>query len=136
QLEENGRVQVVPFEFKEDKPAKLQMRARIEDVGPELTTDDNVAISDVRVINEKIRVLFIAGETFPEVEFIRNAILRDVSLSASTWLMSADPNYDQPGNPPIKNLPKTQEELDDYDCIVLYDPDPTAWPQTFGQMIS
>src|SRR5262249_1335864 len=66
-MEESGRVVVVPFEFKEEAPARLQMRARLEDVGPQLTTDDDTALADVRVIRQKLRVLFIAGETFPEV---------------------------------------------------------------------
>ena len=60
-LEEAGRVQTVPFDFKEDAPAKLEFRARLTDVGPELTTDDNVATAEVRVIRQKIKVLFIAG---------------------------------------------------------------------------
>jgi hypothetical protein len=135
-LEENGQIQSVPFDFKEDRPCKLEIRATLTDVGPELTTDDNIATEEIRVIRQKIRVLFIAGSTFPEVEFIRNAILRDTAVSASTWLQSATPDYEQPGNPIIKKLPQSQEELNDYDCVVLYDPDPNAWPQQFPQMLS
>ena len=78
-LEENGQVQSIPFDFKEDRPARLRTsRHASTDVGPELTTDDNVATEDVRVIRQKIHVLFIAGNTFPEVEFLRNALLRDM----------------------------------------------------------
>jgi hypothetical protein len=135
-LQEAGQVQTIGMEFKEDRPTKLEFRARITDVGPELTQDDNVGMAEVRVIRQKIRVLFIAGSTFPEVEFIRNALLRDTSLSASTWLMTADNDYVQPGNPSIRRLPATQEELNDYDCIVLYDPDPALWPQEYNQMLT
>lgn len=135
-LEENGQVQSVPFEFKEDRPARLEIRATLTDVGPELTTDDNVATEEIRVIRQKIKVLFIAGNTFPEVEFIRNALLRDSGVAASTWLQAATADYEQPGNPIIKRLPQTQEELNDYDCVVLYDPDPNGWPQQFPQMLT
>lgn len=134
-LEETGRVQTVSFDFKEEKPARLQMRVRLEDVGPELSPDDNSAIADVRAINQQIRVLFIAGETFPEVEFIRNMLMRDKALSASTWLQTADERYDQPGNPPIKRLPATAEELNEYDCVILYDPDPALWSVEFPKML-
>ena len=134
--EEAGRVQTVEFSFNEEKPARLQMRARLEDLGPQLTEDDDVAMTDVRAISEKIRVLFIAGETFPEVEFIRNAIMRDKPLIASTWLQTADANYDQPGQPMIKRLPANMEELDEYDCVVLYDPDPALWPSEYPQMLT
>src|SRR5256885_5130338 len=135
-LEEAGRLQSVPFDFKEDQPAKLEFRAKLEDVGPELTTDDNVATTEVRAIRQKIRVLFIAGSTFPEVEFIRNAILRDNQLSASTWLQTADKTYVQPGNPVLKRLPQTEDELNDFDCIILYDPDPALWPPEYTQLLS
>jgi hypothetical protein len=134
-LQENGQVQSVPFDFKEDRPCRLDLRATLADVGPELTTDDNVATEDVRVIRQKIRVLFVAGSTFPEVEFLRNALLRDAQVQASTWLQSATSDYEQPGNPSIKRLPQTQEELDDYDAVVLYDPDPSAWPQNFPTLL-
>jgi hypothetical protein len=135
-LEENGRVQSVPFEFREDRPAHLEMRARLEDAGPQLSPEDDVATADVRVIHQKIRVLFVAGSTFPEVEFLRNTLLRDSSISASTWLQTADADYEQPGDPRIKRLPATADELDEFDCIVLYDPDPNLWPDTFPQLLS
>jgi hypothetical protein len=135
-LEENGQVQAVPFDFKEDRPTRLEIRATLADVGPELTTEDNVATEEIRVIRQKIKVLFIAGNTFPEVEFIRNALLRDSGVAASTWLQAATSDYEQPGNPIIKKLPQSQEELNDYDCVVLYDPDPNGWPQQFPQMLS
>ena len=56
--------------------------------------------------------------------------------AASTWLMTADNEYVQPGNPSIRRLPATQEELNDYDCIVLYDPDPALWPSEYNQMLT
>ena len=135
-LEEAGRVQTVTFELKEDRPAKLQLRARLEDVGPELTSDDNTASEEVRVIRQRIRVLFVAGSTFPEVEFIRNALLRDSGVSGSTWLQTADASYDHPGNPPVKRLPRTREEMNEFDCVVLYDPDPSLWPQDYHELLT
>jgi hypothetical protein len=135
-LQEAGVVQEVPFEIKEDRPTRLALRARIEDAGVELTKDDNVATGEMRIIRQKIRVLFDAGSTFPEVEFVRNAILRDASLSASTWLQTADAQYEHPGNPPIKRLPITADEMNEFDCVVLYDPDPSLWPANFPQLLA
>jgi hypothetical protein len=134
-LEAEGALQTISFDFKEERPARLQMRAKVEDAGPELTLDDNSAVVDVRAIRQKMRVLFIAGSTFPEVEFIRNTLMRDPGMVVSTWLQAADAQYVHPGTLPIKRLPQTQEEIDEYDCVVLYDPDPTLWPPNFGQML-
>ena len=104
--------------------------------GVELTRDDNVASGEMRFNRQKIRVLFVAGSTFPEVEFIRNALLRDTGLSASTWLQTADQQYEHPGSPPIKRLPITDEEMNEFDCIVLYDPDPALWAESFPQLLA
>jgi hypothetical protein len=135
-LEESGQLQDTTFEFKEERPAKLRLRARLEDAGSELHAGDHSASADVRAIRDKIKVLFIAGETFPEVEFIRAMLLRDTRISASTWLQTSDPDYEQPGDPRIRRLPETAEELNDYDCIVLYDPDPNLWPSNYSQLLS
>jgi hypothetical protein len=135
-LEESGTVQTVSFDFKEDRPAKVELRATIQDVGPELTTADNVALAEVRAIRQKIKVLFVSGHAFPEFEFIRNMLLRDNALSAGIWLQTADKDYQQPGTPAIKRLPINGEELNDFDCVILYDPDPSLWPDQFPQMLS
>ena len=63
-------------------------------------------------------------------------LLRDNAIAASTWLQTADADYEQPGDPRLKRLPATAEELNDFDCIILYDPDPNLWPPDFGQMLS
>ncbi len=134
-LEESGTVQTVSFDFKEDRPAKIELRATIQDVGPELTTADNVALAEVRAIRQKIKVLFVSGHAFPEFEFIRNMLLRDNALSAGIWLQTADKDYQQPGTPAIKRMPINGEELNDFDCVILYDPDPSLWPDQFPQML-
>ena len=134
-LEESGTVQTVTFDFKEDRPSKLVLRGTIQDVGPELTTADNVQTADVRVIRQKIKVLFVSGHPFPEFEFIRNMLLRDNALSAGIWLQTAEKDYTQAGTPAIKRLPINSEELNDFDCVILYDPDPALWPEAFPQML-
>jgi hypothetical protein len=134
-FEENGRAQSVPFSFKEDHPVRLELRARLEDVSTQLATDTLTATADVRVVRERIRVLLVAGSTFPEVEFLRNALLRDDGVSVSTWLQTADADYEQLGDPPLKRMPATLEELNEFDCLILYDPDPALWPTEFPQML-
>jgi len=135
-LGESGTVQTVSFDFKEDRPTKVVLRATIQDVGPELTTADNVQIAEVRVIRQKIKVLFVAGHPFPEFEFIRNMLLRDNALSAAVWLQTAEKDYVQPGTPAVKRLPINGEELNEFDCVILYDPNPALWPEPFPQMLA
>ena len=114
-LGETGRQQTVQFDFTEqqkESAVKLQFTAALENAGTELKPQDHhTPPADVKAINDRMRVLFIAGETFPEVEFIRDKLLRDRHISASTWNQTADVGYEQPGDPVIPRLPETAEEF-------------------------
>lgn len=132
----DGALQQVTHEFNEPRPAKLEFRVSLIDTGGELSDDDNTGRAEVRLIRQRLRVLFIAGSTFPEVQFLRNSFYRDRGIEVSSWLMSADEDYEQPGDSPIQRLPVTQEELNDYDCVVLYDPDPARWPANFPELLT
>jgi hypothetical protein len=134
-LRRDGRLQSASFRYAEEQAGKIELRAKILDVGPELTQDDNVRVSEVRVVRQKLRVLLVAGSTFPEIQFLKNTLLRDKTMELSTWLMSADATYDHPGSVPIRRLPSTQEEMSQLDCVILYDPDPEKWPENFPELL-
>jgi hypothetical protein len=132
----DGQLQPKTYQFSETKTGKLEFRAKLMNTGPEISQDDNLASAEVRVIRQRLNVLFIAGSTFPEVQFLRNTFLRDRQINLSSWLMAADKTYEHPGDLPIRRLPVTQEELNDYDCVILYDPDPTQWPVNFPDLLT
>lgn len=132
----DGVLQTVDFSFTEDQPSKLEFRATVEDAGPELSTDDNRQHTEVRVVRDRLHVLLIAGAAFPEVQFLKNALYRDRKIELSSWLQNADDDYEHLGDVPIRRLPITQQELDDYDCVLLYDPDPNEWPPNFSEMLT
>ncbi|WP_165226274.1 VWA domain-containing protein [Aquisphaera insulae] len=118
---------------------QYEYRARVEDAGPELTRDDNVATAMVRVVRQQIRVLMIAGSPSPEMQFLRNALQRDQHVAFAAWLQHADPGYRQPGDKPISRLPGDAEELARYDALILIDPDMQAlgpaWPELIANFV-
>jgi hypothetical protein len=73
----DGALQTVMHEFNEPRPVKLEFRVSLEETGGELTEDDNTGRVEVRLIRQRLHVLFIAGSTFPEVQFLRNSFYRD-----------------------------------------------------------
>lgn len=123
-----GELIEVPFRILREEAGPLELRARLADVGGETTLLDNTAVGAVQVIDQELRVLFIAGLAFPEVQFLINTLMRDETIDVSTWLQGADPDYEQKGNQVISRLPRTMEELSVYDAVVLYDPDLDALP--------
>src|SRR5262249_17957017 len=72
----------------------------------------------------------------PEVQFMRNALLRDVTIDFSSWLQSATDNYEQVGHKPLRRLPATQSELNQYDVIVLFDPQMRDLGASWSEMLT
>jgi hypothetical protein len=115
---------------------QYEFRARASDAGPELTQDDNVATAATKVVRQQIRLLLIAGEPSPEVQFLRNALLRDQHVEFAGWIQHSDPGFRQPGDRPIQRLPNNETELRAYDAILLVDPDLRALTAQWPAMIT
>jgi len=91
-LAEDGAVQRIEFDFTPEATGQYDFRATVSDVPNELTEADNSATQSVKVVRQRIRVLLIAGYSSPEVQFMRNTLLRDATIDFSSWLQSATDN--------------------------------------------
>ena len=139
-LGEDGLLKRTTFRVAPKVVGSYQYRARVEDAGPELTRDDNEATADVRVVRQQIRALLIAGGPSAEVQFLRNALMRDPHVEFAAWLQHADPGFRQPGDRPIARLPADEAELRRFDALLLVDPDIRAlgprWPEMIAKFVS
>jgi hypothetical protein len=126
--------QVTPGEIGE-----IEFRAGVSGLGVELTDDDNLATHTMKVVRQQIRVLLIAGSPSFEVQFLRNALLRDTGMEFACWLQTAGAGYEQVGTRRIRRLPANRQELEYYDVVVLFDPDMRAlgpaWPPLLSQFV-
>jgi hypothetical protein len=131
-LGEDGILKRTTFRITPKVVGQYEFRAKVEDGGPELTQDDNIATVAVKVVRQQIRVLLIAGGPSPEVQFLRNALMRDQHVEFAAWMQHSDPGFRQPGDRPIPRLPNDSAELARYDVLLLVDPDLRAlgaqWP--------
>jgi hypothetical protein len=134
-LGEDGILKRTGFRITPRQVGQYEIRARIEDAGPELTLEDNVATAAVRVVRQQIRVLLVAGEASPEVQFLKNALMRDQRVEFAGWIQHSDPGFRQPGDRPINRLPADPAELRRYDALVLVDPDLPAMGAQWPEMI-
>jgi hypothetical protein len=138
-LGEDGILKRTTFRITTGGIGDYEFRARVEDVGPELTKEDNVATAAVKVVRQQIRLLLIAGAPSPEVQFLNNALMRDQHVEFASWLQHADPGYRQGGDRPIQRLPNDREELRKFDALLLVDPDMRAlgaqWPEMITQFV-
>jgi hypothetical protein len=139
-LTEDNVLRRAEFTFTPTTLGQLEFRARVEDAGPELTESDNEHIEQVRVVRQSIRVLLLAGYPSFEVQFLRNALLRDTRLEFSTWLQSASEGYEHSATRrPLRRPPASQQELDYFDAVILIDPDMRAlgpaWPEMLTRFV-
>lgn len=110
--------------------------AGIVPLADELTDRDNSASFVARIIAQKPRVLFIAGNAGKEYRYLKNHLTRDTTLSVSCWLQSADAAFNQEGDAPLTTLPKTEQELFGYDVILMLDSDPREFDAAWAKLLA
>ncbi len=86
---------------------------------------------DARPLN----VLYIDGYPRWEFRYIKNMIIRESTITATTWLASADREFAQEGNARLDRLPQTKDEFKKYDIIILGDIGATYFSSTQLKLI-
>jgi uncharacterized membrane protein len=120
--------------WKFDKEGEFNVEIRIPPDEAEITTENNKLLHRIRIINQKIKVLYIEGQPRWEYRFLKNALVRDSKIEVQCLLLSAEPGFNQEttkGVPPLRGFP-TREELMQYHVVILGDVNPAAkaWDRT------
>ena len=117
-----GRIRV-DFDHILSQPGKYMYTVQVSPLENETETDDNSEISAVmEVIDEKVRVLLVSGLPSWDYQQVQRLLARDSSISLSCWLQSMDETRPQEGNPAITRLPRTPQELAEYNVVIMMDP--------------
>ncbi|HRF01345.1 MAG TPA: vWA domain-containing protein [Pirellulaceae bacterium] len=115
---------------------RFRYEVRIEGVEGETETADNLAESTpLEVTNERIKVLLISGTPTWEYQNLRKLFERDPGITLSCWLQSLAPQRPQEGNERIVTLPRTFEQLAQYNAILLIDPNPDEFDEGMMQAL-
>ena len=121
----------VRFRVPADIAGEFLFSVRAAPLAGEAVLEDNVRAHPVIVLDERLRVLIIAGRPSYDYRAVTRLLERDRSIDVSCWLQSADPQSLRDGDVVIDALPRKPEELLSYDAILLLDPDPreldSAW---------
>lgn len=138
-VEAGGRLEPVAFDRRLDQAREVNLIVRVQPVEAETLTDDNQQEVTVRALENKIRVLLVSGGPTWEYQFVSRLLERDATFDVSVWLQSADENAVRDGTTVINHFPRKQEELMEYDCIVLLDPQPgdfdPAWTAHIEELV-
>jgi hypothetical protein len=126
-LEGGGKRQSARIDHRPRRPGDFTVTVQVEKLGGELFWDDNVLSRPIKVLDQKIKVLYVEGTPRWEYRYLKNALIRDPTMEAQILLLSADPKFRQessPGVPPLAGFPGTQPELFSYHVVIIGDVDP------------
>lgn len=123
-LGEDNVTEPLTFKHRQEVVGRFVYQVRVPLNEDESVSDDNARQITLNVVDNKIRVLLVAGAPSWEYRYVSRLLERDVTFELSCWLQSADDDAARDGNIIIDHLPETAEELFEYDAMVLLDPDP------------
>ncbi len=123
-LPEPGQSVDVRFALDATQAGEFAYRLRVQPLANEAALDDNERSVRVVVLDQRLRVLIVAGRPTYDYRAVVRLLERDRTMDISCWLQSADATSIREGTTPIRELPHKPEELFAYDAILLMDPDP------------
>jgi len=133
--ESGGRIRV-DFQQTLGEPGRYAYKLVADEIdGETITTDNERLSSELEVVDEKVRVLLIAGEPSWDYQHVRILLERDSNISVSCWLQSMDDTRPQEGNEQIQRLPRTIEELGKYNVVLMMDPNPNEFDADWVDML-
>ena len=120
-----GRLRI-NFEHSQAEPGTYVYRVVAAPLANESSSEDNSRNSSpVEVIDDRVNVLLIAGGPQWDFQQVLWLLQRDPSINVASWLQSLDSERPQEGNTSLKTLPRTLEELGEYNVVIMMDPDPS-----------
>ncbi len=132
----DGAVVDLTFADKPTKTGVLDYRIRIDPEAEEATERDNQKSFRTVVVDEKAKVLLIAGGPSHEYRAVKNVLLRDRTIQLACYLQSADPKFPQDGNDiSLPDLPNDEKGLFTFDVVILCDPNGTRFPPGFTDLL-
>jgi len=119
---------------KPSRPGRHVYTAQVAPIPGEQDESDNRVARGIKVINKKIRVLYVEGYPRWEYRYLKNALIRDEDvMEAQCLLLSAEPEFIQEHSKsvrPLVEFPRTPEALFEYDVVIFGDVDPNAIGET------
>lgn len=116
-----GRKQDVTLSFTPNEAGARTLVASLDTLPGEMTTANNRKAWPVRIIDKRLKILYVEGYPRWEYRYLKNAILRDRTTLFSCMLVEADPSLGGEGNQPIYGFPRERRALFEYDILILGD---------------
>ena len=118
-----GGIQFEDVDFRVDVHEKgaAQINVIIEPFDDEVSVANNQVTRSIRVVNEKVNVLYIEGNARWEFRYLRAILHRDPRINATFIASNAGPEIARNSPEHIERFPSKWEEAFQYDLVILGD---------------
>ena len=122
QVKLKGGVQFAELIFvPEQESGTVELEVSAAAFNDETTDKNNSSSHSVRILDEKIKVLYVEGKPRWEFRYLRWVLLRDPRLDVRFLMTDGDPALAGSSPRHIGALPQNKEDLFKYDLIILGD---------------
>ena len=117
--------QQIPLRFKTNISGEFELKASMAARDDETDSNNNEAARRLRIVDEKIKVLFVEQSPRWDFRYLHAVLTRDRRVQAKTLLLEGDPALAREENTPyLESFPENKKDLFEYDVVVLGDVDP------------
>lgn len=127
ELPEDESVVPIDFTVLPEVSGHWQIIVRVPAEPGETLADDNSAAAGFDVVDQKTKVLLIAGGPTREYRFLRNLLYREPSVDVAVHLQTSRGSA-QEADEILLTLPESRDGLFRFDVVVAIDPDWSAIP--------
>ena len=121
----DGGLQFEEVDFRVDVYEKgaVQIDVLIEPFDNEISMANNRVSRTVRIVNEKVNVLYVEGNARWEYRYLRAILKRDPRINATFISSNAGPEVARNSPEHIEHFPGDREDAFQYDLVILGDVD-------------
>jgi len=116
--------------FTEPGTKNLQIRVHADGPGVDLVDDNNEQPIELQVVAEPMRVLYIDGYPRWEYRYLKNILMRESTIKATTMLLAADRRFIEEGQPLSGPIPDSLEAWEPFDVVILGDVRPDLFSES------
>jgi hypothetical protein len=135
-LRENGDFDV-SFRYEPPEAGDVLLEASVAPINGEITKANNAASAKIRIVDKKIKVLYIEQEPRWDFRYLLAYLQRDRRLEVKCVLIDSEPGLQSiPNSPFLPGLPEDREDFFKNEIIIFGDVSPSDLGETRMKMIS
>jgi len=106
------------------KAEAAELRVQIRPTGPaaeQASEENSLAVRTLRVIDDKIKVLYVEGKPRWEYRYLRRVLLRDHRLDVKFYMTEGDAELADASERYLSTFPMSAERAAEFDLVILGD---------------